>query len=88
MRGASEAVPANSPTVNAAAPAASPALGCDAAADVFSRRREPPSSGTAAAADGVADANADARTLAEGVLARSSLLPAMRERGALGSSGR
>jgi hypothetical protein len=88
-RGASVAVLAYKPTVRAAAPAESPLLLTeeDASAD-FSRLREPPSSGTAAADDGVAAANADARTLADGVLARSSLLPAMRERLAPGSSGR
>jgi hypothetical protein len=70
------AVLAYKPTVSAAAPAESPLLfrTKSDAAD-FSRLREPPSSGTAAADEGVAAAKADARTLADGVLARSSLLP-------------
>ncbi len=58
---------ANSPTVNTEAPAASPALGAELPADDFSRLRAPPSSGTATAADGVVAANADARTLPDGV---------------------
>lgn len=88
-RGASEAVLAYRPTVSAAAPAESPTLLItELPALAFSRRREPPSSGTAAAEDGVAAANADARTLAEGVLARSSLLPAMSERLLPDNSGR
>jgi hypothetical protein len=88
-RAASVAVLAYKPTVRAAAPAESPPLRtAEDASEDFSRLRAPASSGTAAAEDGVAAANADARTLPDGVLARSSLLPAMRERPAPGSSGR
>ena len=86
--GALEEVSANKPTVRAAAPAASALLPSTATAADFSRRREPLSSGTAAATDGDVAPKADARTFAEGVLARSSLLPAMRDRPALESSGR
>ncbi len=69
-RGASDAVLAKRPTVKAAAPAASPTLRAEFPADDLSLLRVPPSSGTAAAADGVVEAKADARTLAEGVPAR------------------
>ena len=86
-RCASDDVLANKPTVSAA-PAESLPLPKTMAAPDFSRRREPASSGTAAATDGDVAPNADARTLPDGVLARSSLLPAMRERPAPASSGR